>query len=976
MRKLFTLSLVLIFSAGLSLFAQQKMKISGVITSADDNTAVIGAVVSVDGTQTAVLSDVDGRYMINANVGQTLTFSYIGKKEVSIPVEAGRDVVDVILEAKSESIDDIVVIAYGTRKKNTVAGSVASVSAKSIQDAPVASFDQALQGKATGLTVLQNTGEPSAPATFQIRGVNSINSGTAPLFILDGIAVSSSDFSALNPADIQSVSVLKDAASTSIYGARAANGVIVITTKRGAMGTKARVNASVQYGVSDLAYGKWDIMNTAQRIQYEQEIGLGEGINYDALRGINVDWRDMVYNQSAPMTSYNINVSGASDVFNYYLSGNVHNQTGIAKGSSFDRYAFRANLEARAASWLKLGTNVTMSFEDISEATEGEYTTVTPISASRFMLPYWNPYNKDGSLASLSDGTWLGTNQNPLEWLENNPLRTTRTKVIGSVFLEIEPVKNFKIRSTFGVDATDAKVKTSSNPSYAPNYGQGMMGRSATTAYNITWTNLASYNFNKGKSDWNFLLGQETVSNEQEGFNFTGRGQNNDKLLNMSNATSVTSWGDFISKSSYLSVFARGEYNYDSRYYVEASVREDGSSKFGKNRQWATFWAGGFMWNAKGENFLRNTDWLSNAQASFSIGTSGNSSIPPYDHLALVGGGKLYNGVSGVSPISMGNEDLTWEKTRTINLGVKLGFLNRIDFGVEFYDKMTSDMLMEVPVSFATGYMTKWDNIGKMLNRGVEFDLNVNIINSRDFRWSVNGNASYNYNEIKELYNGRDTYEMTNYNTILQVGKPYGIFYLNRFAGVNPVNGDALWYDKAGELTDVLSADDRVLLEDKSWFAPWQGGFGTEFSWRGLSLSAQFSWVADRWMVNNDRWFDESNGMFASNNQSARLLNRWKKPGDISDIPRHGVFANEMDTRFLEDASFLRLKNLTLSYTMPSEWFLWSRGVWSGCRVYFQAQNLFTWTEFTGMDPESNMNIYQASYPMSRQFSFGVELTF
>lgn len=976
MRKLFTLSLVLIFSAGVSLSAQEKMKISGVITSADDNTAVIGAVVSVDGTSTAALSDVDGRYTINANVGQTLMFSYIGKKEISIPVEAGRNVIDVILETKAESIDDVVVIAYGTRKKNTVAGSVATVSSKSIGDAPVASFDQALQGKATGLTVLQNTGEPSAPATFQIRGVNSINSGTTPLFILDGIAVSANDFSALNPADIQSVSVLKDAASTAIYGARAANGVIVITSKRGVAGTRARVNASVQFGFADLAYGKWDIMNTAQRIQYEQEIGMGEGINYDALRGINVDWRDMVYNQGAPLSSYNINVSGASDVFNYYISGNVHNQTGLAKGSSFDRYAFRANLEARAASWLKIGTNVALSFEDIEEASEGEYTTVTPISASRFMLPYWNPYNADGSLASLSDGTWLGTNQNPLEWLANNPMRTTRTKVIASAFLEAEPVENFKIRSTFGVDATDAKVKMSINPSYAPSYGQGMVGRSATTAYNLTWTNTLNYNFYKGRSDWNFLLGQELISNDTEGFNVSGRGQNNDKLLNMSSATFVDSWGDMIVKSSYLSVFARGEYNYDSRYYVEGSVRGDGSSKFGKNRRWAAFWAGGFMWNAKGEKFLKNVDWLSNAQASFSIGTSGNSSIPAYDHLALVGGGKLYNGVSGVSPISMGNEDLTWEKTRTINLGLKVGFLNRVDFGVEFYDKLTSDLLMEVPVSFATGYMTKWENIGKMLNRGVEFDLNVNIINSRDFRWSVNGNASYNYNEIKELYNGRDTYEMAAYSTILQVGKPYGIFYLNRFAGVNPANGDPMWYDKTGNLTNVQSAEDRVLLDDKSWFAPWQGGFGTEFSWKGLSLSAQFSWVADRWMVNNDRWFDESNGMFATNNQSARLLSRWKKPGDITDIPRHGIYSSEMDTRFLEDASFLRLKNLMLSYTMPSEWFLWSRGVLSGIRVYVQGQNLFTWTEFTGMDPESNMNIYQASYPMSRQYSFGLEITF
>ena len=381
------------------------------------------------------------------------------------------------------------------------------------------------------------------------------------------------------------------------------------------------------------------------------------------------------------------------------------------------------------------------------------------------------------------------------------------------------------------------------------------------------------------------------------------------------------------------------------------------------------------MWNMRNEKFMDSASrWLTNAQIAFSTGTSGNSSIPNYEHLALVGGGLDYAGNAGIGLMQPGNENLGWEKPWTSNLAFHLGFWNRLNVDLEFYYKKTSDMLMQVPESYsASGYGYYWDNVGSMVNKGVELNLTGTLLAVKDFVWTVNANVSYNRNKITELYNGVQEYELANTNTKLVVGHPLGEFYINRYAGVNPANGDALWYDKNGNLTTELRDEDKVLI-GKSYHAPWQGGFGTQLAWKGLSLAVQFSWVGDRWMINNDRYFDESNGRFASYNQSKRLLERWKKPGDVTDIPRHGVYT-EFDSRLLEDASFLRLKNVMLAYSLPKDLLRRSR-VFQGVRIYAQAQNPFTFTKFSGLDPEGTSNIYAAQYPMARQFTFGLDLTF
>ena len=381
------------------------------------------------------------------------------------------------------------------------------------------------------------------------------------------------------------------------------------------------------------------------------------------------------------------------------------------------------------------------------------------------------------------------------------------------------------------------------------------------------------------------------------------------------------------------------------------------------------------MWNALKEKFMRPYTWITNAQVALSTGTSGNSSIPNYDHLELVGGGYVYLGDSGIAPSSEGNPNLSWEQLWSSNLALHLGFWHRLNVDVELYNKLTTDMLMLVPQSYANnGFGQRWDNVGAMVNRGIEMSVNYDVIRTENFVWNINGNASYNHNEITELYNGLDEYEMSGTSTKLKVGHPVGEFYINRYAGVNPANGDALWYDKDGNITTEYRESDKVLV-GKTYMAPWQGGFGTSVTWKGWSVSTQFAWVANRWMFNNDRFFEESNGLYTVYNQSKRLLyDRWKKPGDITDIPRYGV-TPQMDSRFLEDASFLRMKNLMLSYTFQPATLAKMKGI-GGARIYVQGQNLFTFTKFSGIDPESTSNVYAAQYPMSRQFSIGMELTF
>ncbi len=968
-----------ILLCAIQLYAQESFTVSGVVTSADEKETLIGVAVQQEGTSYGVITDIDGNYSIRiSGVEQaTLIFSYLGMEEQRHVVTAQTPVLNVTLKSASQLVEDVVVVAYGTRKKGTIAGSVSTVKGESIENVPTAGFDQALQGKTPGLQVTSVSGEPSKAASFQIRGTNSINSGTSPLFILDGVPIESSDFNTISPSDIESVTILKDASSTSIYGARAANGVMVITTKRGANAKdKAKITLRTQLGFSNLARTEWNLMNTPERIQFEKEIGFDDNQDYDILSKTNINWLDMVFNDKAFLQSYDLSVAKATDKTNFFISGNFFDQEGIAQASTFRRYSLRANTDTKATEKFKVGNNTMLTYEEVQQADDGEYALYTPISASRFMLPYWNPYKEDGTLASDKDGSWTGTGVNPIEWMDNNPLKHKKYKLLNVLYAELQPIEGLTIRSQFGVDYVHATADMKSFPSFPQNNNSGTAGKTTNDIMSLNVTNTINYKFYKNQlHSFNFLLGQEGVNYSSDGFQVITAGQNNDYLTTLSNGTRALSWANTHSSYSFLSFFGRAEYNYDYKYYVDFSIRSDASSRFGTEGRWGTFWSVGLMWNMKKEKFMESAEWLNNAQFSFSTGTSGNSSIPNYDHLELVGGGADYNGNPGLATTSQGNENLGWEKLWSTNIAAHFTFLNNINFDVEFYNKLTTNMLMYVPQSYSNnGYGYKWDNIGAMVNRGVEVQLSMDIVKRGEFRWNIDGNFSYNKNKITELYNGLNEYEISNSNVKLVKGHSVSEFYINRYAGVNPINGEPLWYDKDGNITNEYNESDKVMI-GKSYIAPWQGGFGTTLSWKGIALNAQFSWVAKRFVLNNDRYFEESNGLYSAYNQSKRLLyDRWKNPGDITDIPKYG-YTPEFDSHLLEDASFLRLKNLMLSYTLPSS-VLKKSNFFNNIRVYAQGQNLLTFTKFSGIDPEGVGNTYAAQYPMSRQYSFGLEFGF
>lgn len=981
--KLFFVLFCLAVTVSQSLFSQshelgRNFIIKGKVVAKEGNEPLVGVIIRQDNTDNGTLTDIDGNYSIEIKdaAQATLVYTYIGMQPQRHVVTAQTQRLDITLQPKAQEMDEVVVVAYGVRKKGTVTGSVSTIKAEKMENVPTAGFDQALQGQSPGLMVMSSSGEPSKASAFQIRGTNSITSGTSPLFILDGVPISSTDFNAISPSDIESVSVLKDASSTSIYGARAANGVVVITTKRGRSQDKAQIVLRTQWGISQLAKGKWNLMNTAERIQFEKEVGLDAGQDYDLLSQTDVNWRDMVFNDNAMLQSYDVSVSRATERLNYFVSGSFFDQDGIAQGSTFRRYTLRANTDVKASDWLKIGTNSMVTYEEVEQADEGEYVLSSPIAACRFMLPYWNPYNPDGSLATAANGGWKGTTPNPIEWMDNNPVTNKKYKVLSVIYAEANPIKDMTYRIQFGADYTHTTGFMQSFPSYQPNNGQGASGRQSTDILNLTVTNTLNYRFDvRDAHHFNVMVGQEGVDYRSEGFSVTTSGQNNDFLTNVSTGVRASSWADNTSSYSFLSFFGRFEYNYDERYYAEVGARSDASSRFGKKNRWGQFWSVGLMWNARKEHFLQDLDWLTGGQVSFSTGTSGNSEIPYYDHLALVGGGWSYMDEAGIAPLQKGNEKLSWETTWTTNLGLHLGFFDRVNADLEFYHKRTTNLLMDVPQSYSEGNGGfRWDNVGVMTNRGVELSLNADILRVKDFVWNISANISYNKNRIEELYNGVQEYELPNTSTRWMVGHSLGEFYLNRFAGVNPANGDPLWLDKDGNITNEFRESDKVMT-GKNYIAPWQGGFGTSVSWKGISVNAQFSWVGNRWMFNNDRFFEESNGLYTGYNQSRLLLyDRWKKPGDMASIPRWGV-TPQMDSRFLENASFLRLKNLQIGYTFPRAWMKKTKFL-AGAKVYAQGQNLLTFTKFSGLDPESSANMYQAQYPMSRQYSLGMELSF
>ncbi len=1006
MRKLF-LILMTLMACTWSLSAQTRTY-HGTVVDGANNEPLVGATIMPVGGGKGVATDADGKFTLNvpASVNQ-IKVSYVGYMEQTVVL---RDNMTVRLSTTDTSLDDVVVLGYGSGKKlGSIVGSVAVVGEKALENIPTATFVDALQGQVPGLNIYSNSGEPSSTNTsISIRGVNSLNAGTTPLFILDGAPISSTLFTTMNPNDIQNITVLKDASAVAIYGSRAANGVIVITSKKGAFGGRPTVTIRANVGWSSMVEDNMEMMNSEQYIEFREKINAPVSQEVKDLvskYGISTDWRKEIFDGHAPTYSLDAAVSGGGDNLSYYISLNHYDQDGIITESGIRRETLRANINAKITDWFRVGLQTNLGYTKyqtnaLTVDNTGSIYVNNPMVFARMAFPYDSPryytIDDNGNIQYGEEAIYAHYSGYNMPEFYNRLYNTHRTRITANVnlFEQINPIKGLIIRAQQAVDAYDYRydrVVNSYDSYYTPmgdkigsaaigSVNTGVNQQNFARDYTFTYTNTAEYNFNVNDlHNVTLLAGEESIISKYDSFlSYTsGQSDNRQFLLQQGTTATVANQQQSISREVFNSFFFRANYDFDNRYFFEATFRRDGSSKFAPGHRWSNFFSFGGMWNAKNEKFLQSVEWLNELQVRVSYGSTGNSSIDNYLYFGTVG---TYGTGYGPNDITTAtglanpaNKDLTWETVYSFDAGVHFKFLDIFSGDVDFYKKTTKDMLMEIPWSFTTGFDSGYGNIGSMTNTGVDVNVNADIIKTKDWYWGVRCNFNYNKNEITELFNGRDAYTIPNTGQRYEVGKKAGEFYVVRYIGVDPRDGKQMWLDKNDNITKTYNEDEDAVMTGKSLYAPWTGGFGTTLRWKGISLQADFNWAAKKYMTNNDAYFLYNAAQGDGQNQAVAMLNVWTQPGDVTIYP-NATEAIQFDDRFIEDASFMRLKNLTVSYSFPKN--LIGKAGLTNLVLHFTGRNLWTVTKFGGYDPEPLTNVYKFAYPNTRQYEFGVEVSF
>lgn len=965
----------------------QTKEISGVVRDASGS-ELLGVAVIVQGTHRGTQTDLKGHYKIKAQKGEVLEFSSMGLKTQTFKV-GNSSQIDVVLVEDIQDLDEFVVVGYGSgRKISSVVGSVARVGEKDIAQRPSGNVVDALQGKVAGLQVSISSGEPSGLSKIRLDGVGSLGGATnSPLFVLDGITVSDATIRALNQSDIESISVLKDASATSIYGSRAANGVVYITTKRGKNNTKGEISFSTQYGISDIADRRHfeRMMNADELAAFLVDIGRYSQAQMDEIRRKNpydTRWHKVYFRENVPMEQIDLSVSGGNEKTTYYVSGSYFNQEGLMYRSGFDRLTLRSNIDSRVNNWLKLGVYFNTAYYKIQT---NPFAGNNPDGGLSYMLePFYSPVDENGKRKEYMEGI---NRYHPEYYAENYPSSITALDFIPSGFVEITPVKGLTFKTNAGVRFTNAVNSSTRLPSFKGSRNDGNTSKEYNKVLIKTLTNTLEYKFDLAqKHNFAILLGQESVKNESSSFSASGSGLINDDLTLLSNTTKNKTVNETIGISTINSVFGRLEYDYLGKYFADFSLRRDGSSKFSPDYKYANFWATGIMWKLKKEKFLENNQKINDLSLKFSVGTSGNSDIGDYTHQALVGTGQ-YNDNTTYSLSNSGNTELTWEKQRKYTIGLISAFFdNRLNVNADFYSRITESMLMNVPVAYTTGFSTVKRNIGKLQNRGFNVAISTDIYRDKERGILVTPyvNFGYNKNKVLELFSGK-TYWKNSDMTAYIVGE--SIKYVAPiFKGVNPDNGEPQWYANDPEHPENTIKDDNRIVERNysaalaqntgyDRYAPINGGFGFSASYKSVSLQADFAYSIGKYTYNNDRYFNENPTVFSGYTYDRSVKNYWKQPGDITQFPKKERRFTELDGRLIEDASFLRLKNITLAYSLSDE-VLKEVGFFSRVRFYVTGRNILTFTNFTGLDPEIDDAVLAGDNPGTKQYVFGVELKF
>ena len=1025
MRK-FLLTFSAIFLLLFTSIAQQK-NINGKVTDENGN-PVSNVSVLVRGTKIGTVTSSEGNYSLSLPVGaKQLEFSYIGYTPKYVIIGQGTNY-SVTLTSNSKNLDEVVITGISKTNKSQFSGATTKLSEKQIVDKPFGSFDQIFQGRVPGLLALTGSGQPGNASTVIIRGQGSIEGGTDPLYIVDGIPVETGVFQTLNPNDFASIDILRDASSAALYGSRGSSGVIVITTKRGTSG-KMKLSYDGQVGYKSAPDFAFKPMNTTQLLQAQEDYGKIVGSTaskqtlpgwyyskqnpryaglttaeqadadnqLDSISKINTNWSDEIFRQ-ATFSNHQLSLSGGTGKTRIYSSIALYNEEGTTLRTDMNRVTLRNNLDY-ADDKLTFSVSTNLGYTKRNFQQSSDFNTSNPFATSGLAVPYQQVYNPDGTYATGTGTKYVGTNQLDLTYYDrnyNNQLKATVGFTAG-----YKITNNITISLTSGIDFRETQ---------STNYGSKLaFNRLSSTSITgkagfqteglnrfLTANVRPSVTYNKlfNKSEFEVITLGEYVTEMAKIFSGTGYGTDPKRPNTIAAVTPGNAGNQLyqsitggLDKNTLLSALGLARYTYDGKYTVTGSYRYDGSSKLPKTNRWQGFYSIGAVWNVTKENFMRNVSAINTLNLKASYGGSGNANnFPGGTSTVFVDGSSYpyqaqytqgsYSGLNTIIATYPGNPDLKWETTYITNIGLDFELFNRRVYGdLNVYDKRTKDLFVNKKLSATAGFGNDGSiniNAGELQNKGFEWNVNGEIVRSKNFVWTVFANGAYNKNKVLSL-GGETSYEAG--TELITVGKPLGSHYEVKWGGVDAATGAPLYYTKDGILTNVYSADNAVQ-DYGTWEAPWNGGFGSSLRFKGFDFSVLFSWQQGAVKFDNLEYFLENPAGFLDPgyNQSSDL-NFWKKPGDIVSTPSP-LYSVNFSSKSFHDASFMRLRDVTLSYTLPNG-LLEKSKVISNARFYVQGSNLFIWTKWRGRDPEAgatNLNI--SEYPNPRAMTLGLQVTF
>lgn len=980
------LTLMLCLMAAINVMAQN-VKITGTVVDSS-NEPIIGATVTVsDDTNVKAVTNVDGRFTINAAPGSNLHITYIGYKTVDVKAADGMRVV---MEEESNMLKEVVAIGYGSVQRKDVTTAVSSVSTKDLDTRPIVSAVQGMQGKAAGVTISQANGQPGATPTIRVRGTTSLNGSNDPLYVVDGVPMTDIDY--LSADDIVGMQILKDASSAAIYGSRAANGVVIITTKQGKAG-EARISLNAHYALN-VVRDNQDPLNAAQYKELMDEIGLVK--LPDGLTD-KTDWKDEVY-RTGNVQDYQLSVTNGNDKLRYFISGGYTGENGVIKKSSYERYNIRASVENDIRKWLRV--NASVAYSDYSYKGTGIISgtgsnrggVVTSIVNTPTYAPVWDPDNP-GQYYNNFYGVNITSPAENIARTENN--KSSYNRLIATGKATIKFMEGLNLTSSLSFDRLQGietefldPIKTTNG---RDNYGKGHDGRSISSVW--VFDNVLNWKKDFGLHGLDVMAGSSWTASKYSN-NYIDGSNYADGLFQTLNAANKISWtgtGSSASEWAILSYFARLQYNWNDRYLFTANIRADGSSKLAPGHRWGYFPSFSGAWRISSEPFMKDIEWINDLKLRGGWGQTGNQSgLGDYSYLASYsinrvqwfGEGFDTNAVPTRTQSTLSNPELTWETTSQTDIGLDLTmFNNRLMLYIDWYYKRTSDMLMTItlPAGSAPARTLNY-NGGTMVNKGWEITLkSVNM--KGKFSWDTDFNISFNKNKLESLrltqvyYSAMTTDYVNDYVVRNVPGRPLGSFYGYVAEGVDSETGDMIYKDVNKD--GVISASDRTYIGDPN--PDFTFGLTNNFSWKGFNLNILLQGSVGNDIYNVSRM--ETEGMYDGKNQSTKVLDRWRVPGQITNVPKAG-WNIKNSSYFVEDGSYLRVKSVSLSYDVPRK-IISKLGI-NRLQPYFTASNLLTWTSYSGMDPEVNQygnngavqGIDWGTYPLNRSFVFGLKLEF